>query len=79
MAERRDVEYLRGYKLILFRPMPLSLSLSFFLSLSFSLFLKLKDAYMFFSNDLIDRATYSSRAHTCRKCRFTGARVRDRI
>jgi len=38
MAERRDVEYLRGYKLILFRPMPLSLSLflslSFFLSLS---------------------------------------------
>lgn len=70
MAERRDVEYLRGYKLILFRPM-LSLPLSLSLRRSFfSIFPGLKDACMLFSNDLIDRATYSSRAHTCRRCRF---------
>jgi len=35
-------------------------------------------AYTFFPNDLIDRATYSSRPHTCHRCCFAGARVSRR-
>lgn len=64
MAERRDVEYLRGYKLILFRRV-FSLSLSLFvsplplLSLSLSLSPSLSPAeqriHALFSDDLIDR------------------------